>query len=63
MLNSMWLAALDQRGDQAEGIQVERSLQAANTVQRERFVRQAPVPPALPGPVWINKPAEVLPTQ
>jgi O-acetyl-ADP-ribose deacetylase (regulator of RNase III) len=26
-------------------------------------IRQAPVPPALPGPAWINKPVEVSPTQ
>ena len=45
----------------AEGIQVERArvLQAAYAAHPERFVRQAPVPPALPGPAWINKPTEV----
>jgi putative transposase len=36
-----------------------RVLQAAYAAHPERFVRQAPVPPALPGPAWINKPQEV----
>ena len=47
----------------AESIQVERArvLQAAYVAHPERFVRQPPVPPALPGPAWINKPAEVPP--
>jgi putative transposase len=50
---------------QAGGLQVERShvLRAAYTAHPERFVRQVPVPPPLPGPAWINKPIEVLPTQ
>jgi putative transposase len=49
----------------AEGIQVERAhvLQAAYAAHPERFVRQAPVPPPLPEPAWINKPVEVSPTQ
>jgi putative transposase len=49
----------------AESIQVERSrvLQAAYLAHPERFVRQVPVPPHLPGPAWINKPVEVSPTQ
>ncbi len=49
----------------AEGIQVERAhvLQAAYAVHPERFVRQAPVPPPLPEPAWINKPMEVSPAQ
>jgi putative transposase len=49
----------------AEGIQVERArvLQAAHAAHPERFVRQVPVPPALPGPAWINKPTEVSPAQ
>jgi putative transposase len=49
----------------AEGIQVERArvLHAAYAAHPERFVRQRPVPPPLPGPAWINKPAEVSPTQ
>jgi len=34
-------------------------LQAAYVAHPERFVRQAPVPPALPGPAWINPPQEV----
>jgi putative transposase len=49
----------------AERIQVERAgvLQAAHVAHPERFVRQLPVPPPLPGPAWINKPVEVSPTQ
>jgi putative transposase len=51
----------------AEGIQVERArvLRAAYAVHPERFVRQAPVPPPLPEPAWINKPLplEVSPAQ
>jgi putative transposase len=41
--------------------QLERTrvLQAAYAAHPERFVRQAPVPPPLPGPAWINKPVEV----
>jgi putative transposase len=47
----------------AEGIQVERArvLHAAYAAHPERFVRQRPVPPPLPGPAWINKPAEAPP--
>ena len=50
---------------QASQIQLvrQRVLQAAYTVHPERFVRHLPLPPALPGPAWINKPPEVLPTQ
>ena len=40
-----------------------RVLQAAYTAHPERFVRQAPIPPPLPGPAWINKPLQVSPTQ
>jgi putative transposase len=49
----------------AQAIQVERAgvLQTAYAAHPERFVRHAPVPPALPGPAWINKPLEVSPTQ
>jgi putative transposase len=49
----------------ADVIQVERAsvLQAAYVAHPERFVRQLPVPPPLPGPAWINKPMEVSPTQ
>src|SRR6266853_1112468 len=49
----------------AESIQIERArvLQAAYTAHPERFVRQAPVPPLLPGPAWINKPMEVSSAQ
>jgi putative transposase len=36
-----------------------RVLQLAYAAHPERFVRQPPVPPTLPGPAWINKPAEV----
>jgi putative transposase len=36
-------------------------LRAAYAAHPERFVRQAPVPPPLPGPAWINKPVEVSP--
>ena len=45
--------------------QLERArvLQEAYAAHPERFVRQTPVPPALPGPAWINKPPEVSPTQ
>ncbi len=37
-------------------------LQAAYATHPERFVRQVPVPPALPRPAWINPPQEVPPT-
>ena len=49
---------------QAEQAQQQRGqvLQAAYAAHPERFVRQVPVPPALPGPAWINPPQEVLPT-
>jgi putative transposase len=49
----------------AEGIQAERVrvLQAAYVAHPERFVRHVPLPPALPGPAWINKPTEVPITQ
>jgi putative transposase len=45
--------------------QLERArvLQAAYAAHPERFVRQLPMPPPLPGPAWINKPAEVSPAQ
>jgi putative transposase len=41
--------------------QLERTrvLHAAYAAHPERFVRQAPVPPPLPGLAWINKPLEV----
>jgi putative transposase len=47
----------------AEPIHLERArvLQAAYAAHPERFVRQSPVPPQLPGVVWINKPTEVMP--
>ena len=39
-------------------------LEAAYAQHPERFVRKLPVPPALPGPAWINKPEEKgVPTQ
>jgi putative transposase len=49
----------------AAAVRVERArvLQVAYTAHPERFVRQIPVPPSLPGPTWINKPPEVSPTQ
>jgi putative transposase len=49
----------------AESLQIERArvLQAAYTAHPERFVRQPPVPPQLPGTAWINKPMEVMTAQ
>jgi putative transposase len=49
----------------AQDIQVERArvLHSAYVAHPERFVRQLPVPPPLPGPAWINKPVEVSTTQ
>jgi putative transposase len=49
----------------AEGIHDKRVrvIQAAYVAHPERFVRQVPLPPALPGPAWINKPTEVPITQ
>jgi putative transposase len=46
-------------------IQRERALvlEAAYAAHPERFVRQLPLPPPLPGPAWINKPQEVMPPQ
>jgi putative transposase len=39
-------------------------LRAAYVEHPERFVRKVPVPPALPGPAWINGPSEKeVPTQ
>jgi putative transposase len=40
-----------------------RVLEAAYAAHPERFVRQLPLPPPLPGPAWINRPMEVTPTQ
>jgi len=47
----------------AESLQLERArvLQTAYAAHPERFVRQPPVPPQLPGTAWINKPMEVMP--
>jgi len=47
----------------AESIQLARAhvLETAYTAHPERFVRQLPAPPPLPGIAWINKPTEVLP--
>lgn len=47
----------------AEAIHQQRAtvLQAAYAAHPERFVRHVPVPPALPGPVWINPPLEEVP--
>ncbi len=49
---------------QATTVQQQRAavLQAAYAAHPERFVRQLPIPPALPQPAWINPPLEVLPT-
>jgi putative transposase len=46
----------------AQSIQFDRArvLQAAYAAHPERFVHHPPVPPQLPGPVWINKPTEVM---
>jgi putative transposase len=46
-------------------IQFERArvLEAAYAAHPERFVRQLPLPPPLPGPAWINQPQKVPPTQ
>jgi putative transposase len=46
-------------------IQLERAvvLEAAYVAHPERFVRQLPLPPQLPGPAWINKPQESMPAQ
>lgn len=44
----------------AEAVHPRRAevLDAAYAVNPERFVRRPPVPPALPGAVWINEPRE-----
>jgi putative transposase len=49
----------------AEVVQLERArvLRAAYAAHPERFVHRVPVPPALAGPAWINKPLEVCPAQ
>ena len=49
----------------AELVRLERArvLQTAYAAHPERFVRQPPVPPPLPGPAWINPPLEISPTQ
>ena len=39
----------------------QETLTAAYTAHPERFVRQAPTPPALPTAAWINKPAAAGP--
>ena len=46
-------------------IQFERArvLEAAYAAHPERFVRQLPLPPPLPGPAWINQPQKVPPAQ
>ena len=46
-------------------IQLERArvLELAYVAHPERFVRQLPLPPALPGPAWINRPPEVQPAK
>lgn len=50
----------------AETVRAGRAdvLTAAYTAHPERFVSKAPDPPQLPGPAWINRPAEeVMPTK
>jgi putative transposase len=49
----------------AEALQIERArvLRTAYAAHPERFVRQPPAPPQLPGTAWINKPMEVMPAQ
>jgi putative transposase len=49
----------------AEGVRALRAdvLRAAYAAHPERFVMKAPTPPELPGPAWINKPAEDAPAQ
>jgi len=49
----------------APQLQLDRArvLEAAYAAHPERFVRQLPLPPPLPGPAWINRPMEVTPTQ
>ena len=49
--------------DRAPLLQLERArvLKTAYAAHPERFVRQLPLPPPLPGPAWINKPLEVTP--
>ncbi len=44
----------------ADGIRKQRAevLAAAFAARPDRFVRQAPQPPALPGAAWINRPVE-----
>jgi putative transposase len=49
----------------APHIQLGRAgvLEAAYVAHPERFVRQLPLPPPLPGPAWINRQSEVTPAQ
>ncbi len=53
-----WLTPADVHYGLAETRRAERAvtLQKAFTATPERFVRGAPVPPALPPAVWINRP-------
>jgi putative transposase len=44
-------------------LQRARVLDAAYAAHPERFVRQLPLPPPLPGPAWINRPQEVTSAQ
>ena len=44
-------------------LQRARILEAAYAAHPERFVRQLPLAPRLPGPAWINRPTEVTPAQ
>ena len=56
-------SAADVHFGRAPMLQLERArvLEAAYAAHPERFVRQLPLPPPLPGPAWINKPPEVTP--
>lgn len=51
---------VDVHYDRAQSVRAARAevLAAAYAAHPERFVRQPPQPPALPGPAWINRPAE-----
>jgi putative transposase len=56
-----WLTPYDVHYGLAENRRAEReaTLRKAFAATPERFVRGLPVPPALPGAVWINKPRKL----
>jgi len=61
-----YLTPADVHYGRAEMVRARRIdvLSLAYAAHPERFVRKPPEPPQLPGPAWINRPAEeVLPTQ